>query len=160
MGRIDAASASVLAVQRAHGRAHARPALVERERDLPKLELADQLGEVPFGARLKLALGVAALWGITITAVNAAASWAAFRAAVVRFMTNNAANDPVSVRLLRRPEVFETLDDTLIGGTAMSEWGKGRPARPLAVFFTLLSAPFTQRAPQVIVVPQGVLSHS
>jgi HK97 family phage major capsid protein len=36
---------------------------------------------------------------ITVTPVDAAASWAAFRAAVTRFMVANAANSPRAVRL-------------------------------------------------------------
>lgn len=63
-------------------------------------------------------------WGITETAVNAAASWSAFRAAVVRFMTANAATGPGAVRLLIRPEVWSDMDDTLISGTAVSEWDR------------------------------------
>lgn len=63
-------------------------------------------------------------YGITSTAVSAAASWAAFRAAVVRFMTANAANGPNAVRLLIRPEVFDKMDGTLITSTAVSEWDR------------------------------------
>lgn len=47
----------------------------------------------------------AAGFNITETALNAAADWAAFRAAVVRFMLANAANSPNAVRLMMRPEV-------------------------------------------------------
>lgn len=60
-------------------------------------------------------------YGITSTGVNAAASWAAFRSAVVRFMTANAASGPGSVNLLIRPEVFDFMDGTLITSTAVSE---------------------------------------
>lgn len=63
-------------------------------------------------------------WGITETDVDAAASYAAFRAAVVRFMTANAASGPGDVRLLLRPEVFDAMDDDLITGTAVSEWDR------------------------------------
>lgn len=63
-------------------------------------------------------------YGITSTAVNAAASWAAFRAAVVRFMTANAASGPGSVNLLIRPEVYDDMDGALITGTAVSEWDR------------------------------------
>lgn len=63
-------------------------------------------------------------YSITSTAVDAAASWAAFRAAVVRFMTANAAASPADVRLLLRPEVFDAMDDTLITNTAVSEWDR------------------------------------
>lgn len=63
-------------------------------------------------------------YGITSTAVDAAASWAAFRAAVTRFMTGNAANGPGDVRLLLRPELYDFMDDQLITGTAVSEWDR------------------------------------
>lgn len=64
----------------------------------------------------------ASTYGITETAIDAAPSWAAFRAAVVRFMTANAAGSPDAVRMLIRPEVWSDLDDELISGTAVSEW--------------------------------------
>jgi len=63
-------------------------------------------------------------YGITSTAVSAAASWKAFRAAVTRFMVANAANGPGSINLLIRPEVYDFMDDTLISGTAISEWDR------------------------------------
>ncbi|WP_421906761.1 phage major capsid protein [Mameliella sp.] len=64
-------------------------------------------------------------WSITETAVNAAASWAAFRAAVVRFMTANAAGSPDAVKLMIRPEVWAALDDTYIDtGTGVTEWDR------------------------------------
>lgn len=63
-------------------------------------------------------------YGITETDVSAAADWASFRAAVVRFMQANAANSPDAVRLLIRPEVWSDMDDTLISGTAVSEWDR------------------------------------
>lgn len=63
-------------------------------------------------------------WGITETAVDAAASYAAFRAAAVRFMTANAATGPNAVNLLLRPEVFDGMDADLISGTAVSEWDR------------------------------------
>jgi len=63
-------------------------------------------------------------YGITSTGIDAAASWAAFRAAVTRFMTANAAGGPGDVRLLIRPEIYDFMDDTLIEGTAVSEWDR------------------------------------
>ncbi len=63
-------------------------------------------------------------YSITSTAVSAAASWAAFRAAVVRFMTANAVSSASDVRLLIRPEVYDFMDDTLITNTAVSEWDR------------------------------------
>ena len=66
----------------------------------------------------------AATYGITETAVNAAASYAAFRAAAVRFMTANAANSLDAINLALRPEVFDSMDDDLLTGTAVSEWDR------------------------------------
>ncbi|MEC3863307.1 phage major capsid protein [Mesobacterium sp. TK19101] len=69
-------------------------------------------------------LAGAAGWGITETSIGAAASYAAFRAAAVRFMTANAASGPGAVNLLLRPELFDGMDDDLIAGTAISEWDR------------------------------------
>lgn len=66
----------------------------------------------------------ASTYGITETAIGAAASYAAFRAAAVRFMTANAASGPGAVNLLLRPEVFDGMDDDLITSTATSEWDR------------------------------------
>ncbi|WP_247996864.1 phage major capsid protein [Brucella tritici] len=64
----------------------------------------------------------AATYGITSTAISAAPTWGAFRAAVVRFMAANAAGSPNAVRSLIHAEVWAALDDALITGTAVSEW--------------------------------------
>lgn len=69
-------------------------------------------------------LAGASAWSITETDVSAAAEYAVFRAAAVRFMTANAATGPDAVNLLLRPEVFDGMDDTLISGTAVSEWDR------------------------------------
>lgn len=66
----------------------------------------------------------AATYGITETAIDAAATYAAFRAAAVRFMTANAASGPGAVNLLLRPEVYDEMDDSLISGTSVSEWDR------------------------------------
>lgn len=58
----------------------------------------------------------ASTYGITETAIDAAASYVAFRAAAVRFMTANAASGPGAINLLLRPEVFDGMDDDLISG--------------------------------------------
>ncbi|TJV53334.1 MAG: phage major capsid protein [Mesorhizobium sp.] len=63
-------------------------------------------------------------YGITSTAVAAAATWAAFRAAIVRFMTDNAITGPGNVNLLIRPEVFDKMDGTYITNTAVTEWDR------------------------------------
>ncbi|WP_321830665.1 phage major capsid protein [Thalassovita sp.] len=57
----------------------------------------------------------AATYGITSTAVDASVSWSAFRAAVTRFMTANAATGPKSVKALIRPEVWDYLDGLMVG---------------------------------------------
>lgn len=83
-------------------------------------------------------------YGVTSTAVSAAASWSAFRAAVVRFMTANAASSPGAVRLLIRPEVWSALDGSLVSGTAVSQWElltKNIPAGNVVMSSNALAAP-------------------
>jgi HK97 family phage major capsid protein len=63
-------------------------------------------------------------FGITATAIDAAPTWAAFRAAITRFLDGNAANSPSVVKLLTRPGVYDAMDDTLIESTAVSEWDR------------------------------------
>ena len=63
-------------------------------------------------------------WGITETPIDGAPTYAAFRAAAVRFMTANAATGTDGVNLLLRPEVFDIMDEDLITGTAVSEWDR------------------------------------
>ena len=63
-------------------------------------------------------------YGITSTSVAGPATWAAFRAAVVRFMTGNAASGPGDVRLLIRPEIYDKLDNSTISDSAVSEWDR------------------------------------
>jgi HK97 family phage major capsid protein len=78
----------------------------------------------------------AAGYGITATGINAAASWAAFRGAVVAFMSANAANSPGAVKLLTHPQIFDAMDGALIEGTAVSEWDrllKSIPAENIAL---------------------------
>lgn len=101
------------------------------------------LGSGASGEPLGVIAG-AATYGITSTAIDAAASWAAFRSAVVRFMTANTAGSPGAVRLLIRPEVWDGLDDTLISGTAVSEWERltrNIPAGNIAMATNALAAP-------------------
>jgi HK97 family phage major capsid protein len=83
-------------------------------------------------------------YGITSTAVNDAASWAAFRGAVTRFITASAAGGPGAVNLLIRPEIFDFMDGTLIDGTAISEWDrllKNIPMSNIAMSRNALAAP-------------------
>ncbi|MDD9732476.1 phage major capsid protein [Mameliella sp. AT18] len=86
----------------------------------------------------------AGTYGITSTAVGALASWGAFRAAVTRFMTANAAGSPDAVRALIRPELWNYLDGALISGTAVSEWDrlvKNLPSGNIAMTNNALAAP-------------------
>ncbi len=86
----------------------------------------------------------AVTYGITSTAVTAAASWAAFRAAVVRFMAGNAAGSPAAVKAMIRPEVWAFMDDQLITNTAVSEWDRmvrNIPAGNIAMTTNALAAP-------------------
>ena len=83
-------------------------------------------------------------YGITSTDAAALASWSAFRAAVVRFMTANAAGSPNAVRALIRPELWALLDETLVSGTAVSEFDrllKNIPAGNIAMSASALAAP-------------------
>lgn len=86
----------------------------------------------------------AATYGITSTAIDEAASWSALREAAVRFMSANAAGSPDAVRLLIRPEVWSSLDGTMIGDTAVSEWDRlvnNIPASNIAMTANALEAP-------------------
>ncbi|MCB1343132.1 MAG: phage major capsid protein [Pseudooceanicola sp.] len=83
-------------------------------------------------------------YGITSTDAAGLASWAAVRAAVVRFMTANAASGPGGVRILARPELWNYLDGDLIDGTAVSEWDrlmKNIPASNIVMTTNGLAAP-------------------
>lgn len=67
----------------------------------------------------------AATYGITETDVSAAADWAAFRAAVVRFMIANAASSASGVCLMIRPEVWSAMDAAIWdAGSGMTEWDR------------------------------------
>ncbi|MGQ2909346.1 MAG: phage major capsid protein [Sphingopyxis sp.] len=66
----------------------------------------------------------AATYGIASTAVGAAATWSAFRAEVVAFMQANAITSASQVNLGFDPAIWAELDDTLIDGTAVSEWDR------------------------------------
>lgn len=62
----------------------------------------------------------AATYGIGETDVDAAATYAAFRSAAVEFMKANAANGPGAIRILMRPELWDTLDN--------KQWASGSGA--------------------------------
>lgn len=108
-----------------------------------EMDRATFLGTGTGGEPLGVIAGAAA-YGITETAVAAAATWAAIRAAVVRFMTANAAGSPAAVRAMFRPELWSDLDDALITGTAVSEWDRliaNIPAANIAMTANALAAP-------------------
>jgi HK97 family phage major capsid protein len=78
------------------------------------MDAAVFLGTGANGQPLGIITG-AATYGINATAVDAVASWAAFRAAVTRFLTGNAATGPGDVRALIRPELWDFLDGQMVG---------------------------------------------
>lgn len=63
-------------------------------------------------------------YGIADEDVSAAATWAAFRAEIVAFMEANAITSASQVNLAFDPAIWAELDDTLITGTAVSEWDR------------------------------------
>lgn len=87
----------------------------------------------------------ASTYGITSTAINDPASWAVFRAAVVRFMAANAATGPNGIKALIRPELWGFLDDMqAFSGDSMTEWDRltaNIPASNIAMTSTALAAP-------------------
>lgn len=107
------------------------------------MDRAVTLGTGANGQPLGVIAG-AATYGITETAINDVASWAAVRAAVVRFMNASAAGSPDAVRMLMRSENWAALDDTLITGTAVSEWDRltgNIPAGNITMTSNALAAP-------------------
>lgn len=82
------------------------------------------LGSGSSGEPLGVIAG-AATYGITATAVSATATEAAFRAAVTRFMTGNAATGPKSVNGLVRPELWDFMDGSIWdAGSGITEWDR------------------------------------
>ena len=65
----------------------------------------------------------ATAYGITSTAATGV-DWAAFRAEIVAFMEANAISAASAVNLGITPAIWAMLDDTLITGTAVSEWDR------------------------------------
>lgn len=94
----------------------------------------------------------AATYGITSTAVDALASWAAIRAAVVRFMTANTATGPSGIKALIRPELWSFLDDAeAFTGTGITEWERlvkniGAPVQTSNALATPAGAPLATQA--------------
>lgn len=87
------------------------------------LDKAIFLGTGADGQPLGLITG-AGTYGIDAEDVDAAASWAAFRDAIVEFLKGNAAGSASDVKILLRPETWAALDEALIEGTAISEWDR------------------------------------
>jgi len=91
--------------------------------------------------------------GILSVAVDAAATWAAFRAQVVAFMVANAASGPGSVKALIRPELWAALDGAYVlagddeaglAGPSMTEWTRligNLPPGNIAMSANALAAP-------------------
>ncbi|GGL80354.1 phage major capsid protein [Wenxinia marina] len=101
------------------------------------------LGSGASGEPLGVIAG-AATYGISSTAIGAAGTWAAFRAAVVRFMTASASNGPGGVRALIRPEMWDAFDGAYVTGTAITEWDrllKSIPAGNIAMSHNALADP-------------------
>lgn len=89
-----------------------------------ELDKAIFLGSGTNGQPLGVIPGVAT-YGITSTDAAGMASWAALRAAVVRFMTANAASGPGAVKALVRPELWNVMDDLeAFTGTGITEWDR------------------------------------
>ena len=67
----------------------------------------------------------ASTYGIIETPIDATADWAAYRAAVTRFITRNAATGPGSVNGLIRPELWNFLDGAIWdAGSGITEWDR------------------------------------
>ena len=89
-----------------------------------ELDKAIFLGSGASGQPLGIIPGVTT-YGITSTDAAGAASWEALRAAVVRFMTANAAAGPGAVKSLIRPELWGFLDGVeAFTGTGITEWDR------------------------------------
>lgn len=88
-----------------------------------ELDRAVLMGSGAAGQPLGLVPG-AVTYGITGTAVGAAATWAAFRAEVVAFMTANQISAASGVNVAFGPAIWAELDEALISGTAVSEWDR------------------------------------
>lgn len=89
-----------------------------------ELDKAIFLGTGATGQPLGVIPGVAT-YGITSTPAGAAASWAALRAAVTRFMVANAAAGPGAVKALVRPELWNFLDGIeAFAGSGVTEWSR------------------------------------
>ncbi|WP_371054360.1 phage major capsid protein [Rhodosalinus sp. K401] len=109
-----------------------------------ELDKAAFLGAGSAGEPLGVIAG-AGTYGLTSTAIDATATWGAFRDAIVRFMTANAVSAPSGVRLLIRPETYAVLDGEWFDtGSGVTEWDrlvKNVPAGNIAMSANALAAP-------------------
>ncbi|WP_022684593.1 phage major capsid protein [Sphingobium bisphenolivorans] len=107
-----------------------------------ELDKAIFLGTGSSGQPLGVIPGVAT-YGIASTDAADLASWGALRAAVVRFMTANAATGPGAVKALVRPELWDAMDDIeAFTGTGITEWDRFVKNIPAPVMTTnALAAP-------------------
>ena len=89
-----------------------------------ELDRAAFLGSGATGEPLGVIAG-AGTYGITATAVDATADYAAFRGAVVRFMLANAVTSPAQVRAMARPETWDALESQAASTAApLFEWDR------------------------------------
>ena len=94
----------------------------------------------------------AATYGITSTPVGGQANWAAFRAAVVRFLTANAATGPSGIKALIRPELWAYLDSLqAFEGDSVTEWDRlvkniGNPVQTSSALATPAGTPLATQA--------------
>jgi HK97 family phage major capsid protein len=109
-----------------------------------ELDKAVFLGSGSSGEPLGVIAG-AGTYGINSTAVDAAATWSAFRGAVTTFLTNNAASGPGMVRVMIRPEIWDKLEGTVFdSGSGTTEWDRftrNIPAGNVSMTSNALAAP-------------------
>ncbi|QUM71508.1 phage major capsid protein [Sphingopyxis granuli] len=91
-----------------------------------ELDMALFLGTGANGQPLGVVAG-AGTYGITSTSAAGPATWAALRAAVVRFMAANAASGPEAVKALIRPEMWSYMDGTeAFTGSGVTEFDRAK----------------------------------
>ena len=94
----------------------------------------------------------AATYGIASAAIDGPANWAAFRAAVVRFMAANTATGPNGIKSLIRPELWAYLDGMqAFEGDSVTEWdrlvkGLGAPVQTTSALATPTGTPLATQA--------------
>lgn len=90
-------------------------------------------------------------YGIATTEVNDTANWAAFRAAVVRFMASNASTGPTGIKSLIRPELWAYLDQMQSMLPDLTEWDRlvkniGTPIQTANALATPTGTPLATQA--------------